>query len=209
MLRSEPRPRPRRRSTAGDRCRNRCEIGRLRQAAPGSGCTCPSSAPTRRNPTTPRMRATYNAGSERISAFQSTSLARPTVRHQAASEVSTMSLNPPCQPSPGTGQRAGRPCCRIWLYGVKGAGRAGAAARPAGGTSGAVLSRASHRVGGRTISNPLEPQQLVQSATVAGSVAGPQTGHSAGPKQAGRGPARNRRPQISPHGVGGCCDSPS
>jgi len=32
--------------------------------------------------------------------------------------------------------------CRIWLYRVKGAGGAGATARPAGGASGAVLGRA-------------------------------------------------------------------
>jgi hypothetical protein len=35
-----------------------------------------------------------------------------------------------------------RSLCRIWLYGVKSAGAAGATARPAGGTSGAVLGRA-------------------------------------------------------------------
>jgi hypothetical protein len=46
-----------------------------------------------------------------------------------------------------------------------------------------------------------------QSATVAGSVAGPQPGHTAGPKQVGRGRSRNRRPQISAHGLGGCFGS--
>jgi hypothetical protein len=46
-----------------------------------------------------------------------------------------------------------------------------------------------------------------KSATVAGSVAGPQPGHTAGPKQVGRGRSRNQRPQISAHGLGGCCGS--
>ncbi len=48
---------------------------------------------------------------------------------------------------------------------------------------------------------------LGQSATVAGSVAGRRTGHTAGPKQVRRGRARNRRPQITAHGVGHCCGS--
>jgi hypothetical protein len=46
-----------------------------------------------------------------------------------------------------------------------------------------------------------------KSATVAGSVAGPQPGHTAGPKQVGRGRSRNQRPQITAHGLGGCCGS--
>jgi hypothetical protein len=47
------------------------------------------------------------------------------------------------QASGDTGShRASAALCRIWLYQVKGAGSAGATARPAGGTSGAVLGRA-------------------------------------------------------------------